>query len=528
MLMVITITFSTLTAQIRFRDVTKKAGLEEPLKGIMGHSAAWGDVNGDQLPDLFVGTFTHLPDSIYNKRGHSGGKEPNKLFLNQGDGTFSEVADGPMRVKGRNSGVAFADFDNDGDLDMVLSHRAKDGEMGGTPRNYLFENDGRGNFSDITEASGIDFGYPFMGRSTFVFDYDGDGLLDLFMQEDYVQGFKPGGYSRLMKNTGGMVFRDVTTEAGFPTGLRTGLYGLGGFVGDVNGDGWADVFFAHLCKMYINNQDGTFHETGQEFVDKKYTLPGTVNQNWTCGADMGDLDGDGDMDFVMGDHFDYDSAFHRLYIFLNEGNDAYGDPFFRDISLQALNGNPDGRAIHIQIQDIDNDGKRDILTSRCNSLVYKNIGVSNGIPIFGDPVDSGLKGGIGYWAGGSFADFDRDGRLDFFGPEWEAGYPSPLLRNTTRGAKHYLDIRLDLENSPNRNGIGAKVELFKAGELGKAEGRLDSYIISVTNGYSSAYEARSHTGLPHDKKVDIRVSMPCGGLVIIKEGIDRDQTLTIR
>ncbi len=173
--------------------------------------------------------------------GILGGPEPNKIFINQGDGTFEEVADSPVRVRGKNSGGAFADFDNDGDLDLVLSHQAHlrvwpgDLPRSAIQRNLFFENDGKGNLTDITAKTGLDFGYPFLGRSTFVLDYNGDGLLDLFMQEDFVLGDISGGHSRLMKNVGDLSFVDVTEEAGFPVGFQTGLYGLGGFTDDING-----------------------------------------------------------------------------------------------------------------------------------------------------------------------------------------------------------------------------------------------------------------------------------------------------
>ncbi len=516
-----------LSGQIRFEDVTQKAGLIEPLKGMMGHCAAWGDVNGDGYPDLFVGTFSDRPDSIYNLRGHTGGPEPDKLFINQGNGTFKEVLNSPVRIIGRCSGAAFADFNNDGHLDLIVSHQSYDWDVHARANNFLFQNDGKGNFTDVTAQSGLNLGWPFLGRNTFVFDFDGDGLLDIFMQEDFVRAKYSGGNSRLMKNMGNMKFKDVTAEAGLPHGLRQGIYGLGGFVGDINGDGWPDMFFPHSCRMFINNKNGTFHEKVYNFVNEKYTEPATTNPDWTCGADIGDLNNDGRMDLVMGDHFS-DSASHRLYVYLNMGNDAKGDPIFKDITMEANVANPDGRAPHIQIQDIDNDSRMDIFTSRCAYFVYRNMGVKDGIPRFEAPVKSGLKGGIGYWAGGPLADYDLDGKLDFLGPEWEPGLASPLLHNVTANASNYIDIRLELEHGLNRNGIGAKVEIFKAGLLDKKEGRLGTYIISVSNGYASGYEAVAHFGLPYDKTVDIRITMPCNGSTYIARSVKRNQIFVLK
>jgi enediyne biosynthesis protein E4 len=529
----ICLTFIPLSGQIRFEDVTEKAGLIEPLKGMKGHCAAWGDVNGDGFPDLFIGTFSDYPDSIYGMRGHSNTPEPEKLLINRGNGTFEEILNSPVRINAVCSGAAFADFDNDGDLDLIISHQSHDGNDSGPSQfhkanNFLFENDGKGNFTNVTEQTGLNFGWPFMGRNTFVFDYDGDGLLDIFMQEDWVLGNISAGNSRLMKNMGNLKFKDVTEEAGFPHGFRQGLYGLGGFVGDINGDSWPDVYFAHSCRMFINNKNGTFHEKHYNIIDKKYTLPATVNSHWTCSGDIGDFDNDGDMDMMMGDHFGWDTTFHRMYVFLNEGNDANGDPILRDITKEAGVANPDGHTFHSQIQDIDNDGRMDIITSRCNAIVYRNAGVVNGIPHFENPVNTGIKGGIGYWAGGSLCDYDRDGRLDLMGPEWEPAYPSVLLRNVTPGAENYIAIKPELKNSANRNGIGAMVEIYKAGMLGKKKGLLGTSIISVSNGYSCGYEAIAHFGVPNDKKVDIRVTMPCNGKVYTATSVARNQLFILK
>ena len=127
------------SGDIAFVDVTASAGLVDPLTGMHGHAAGWGDVNGDAIPDLVVGTFANRPIANYQLRG-ADGPRADTLLIGGGDGTFS-VAEGFPEVFGRTSGAALADLDNDGDNDIVLSRNMRDRERGDAPT-QVYRNDG--------------------------------------------------------------------------------------------------------------------------------------------------------------------------------------------------------------------------------------------------------------------------------------------------------------------------------------------------------------------------------------------------
>src|SRR5262245_51147585 len=168
---------------IRFADVTKEAGLYEPLAGIMGHGGAWGDFDGDGLVDLYVGGFCDRPDSEYKP---AKGPVPNRLFKNLGNGKFAQVKMPSVEFYGRTSGAVFADLDNDGWLELYVANntKGKSGKAQEPQRSaqlrfaQLFKNM-KGEFVDISEACGACPKTMRTARNIGVFDYDGDGLLDL-------------------------------------------------------------------------------------------------------------------------------------------------------------------------------------------------------------------------------------------------------------------------------------------------------------------------------------------------------------
>ena len=512
---------------ITFMDVTVEVGLDEPLKGVNGHSVAWGDINNDTYPDLFVGTFATHANEKYAYRGHGAYPEPDKLLLNHGGVRFYEATPSPTQVMGMCSGAAFADFDNDGYLDLVTSHIANTSEDNNYGRsNGLYRNDGRGGMIDVSEGSNLIFNTDTVvvsARNTFVLDYDGDGRIDLLMQDDDCWPWSIG-RSHLMRNMGHMVFMEVTTAARLPADMN----GLGGFVGDINNDTWPDIFFAHTNVMYINNLDGTFRKLDHEFFDPEYAASAREgNLVWTCGADIGDLNGDGLLDLVVGDHFG-NTLEHQAHVYLHRGNELNGDPRFEEVSLQIGIKAVSQKEPYVAIEDFDNDGDMDILVSTREGFIYTNTGnTDNGLPRFNGPTGSnGPLGGLQYWPAGGMADFDRDGRLDYFGPQWYAEERSPLLRNVTEGALDYISIRMDIPGEKNRNGIGATVRIYKPGKAGDDGALLGIKCISVSNGYSGGSMAEAHFGTPGQDVVDITISMPCSGNIYTIRSVKTRQLFT--
>ncbi len=521
-----TIITKTKNSIITFIDATEEAGLLEPLRGIKGHSAAVGDFNNDGFPDLFVGTFSDRSWESYNVRGNLTGPGPDKLFINIGGKSFIEIEYTPVNVFGRCSGSAFADFDNDGDLDLVVSHNKAGVKEYNSKGVFIFKNNGNNEFEDVTVYSKLDVlntAEVFNARNTFVFDYDGDGLLDILFQEDHVRSVS-GDSSRLMHNEGNFTFTDTTAQAG----ISESLFGLGGFVGDINGDTWPDIYFAHSDIIYINNKDGTFLEKRNYLLPAEYSLPEPENHNWPCSANIGDLDNDGDMDIVIGEHFP-DGQKHRIWVFLNSENNMDGFPIFKEITVQAGIQYSENKEPNVQIEDLNNDGWFDIITSSQDTFIYQNTGVIYGVPVFSEPIPTiYIEESRGHWTAGCVFDYNRDGRLDIFLAEWHTDAPSLLLKNVTEIDNNFIDISINIPDAGNVFGVGATIKIYKPGESGNPDALLGIKVISVSNGYSSGTEAIAHFGIPDYNFVDIIVYMPCGGNIYKEDNVSVNQFYVIR
>jgi hypothetical protein len=536
----------TITPGFVFRDTGDDTGLLPLVTGIHGHGAGWGDVDGDGWLDLYVGTF------------HSEGP-PNLLLRNVG-GRFVLDDQESVRISTRATGIVFADLDNDGDLDLYVASMpgppgSRLAERTGRPLAgcSLFRNEGGGKFINVSEDNGAcppEFG----GRSVAVFDYDGDGLLDLLVGEDPNPGYNgsPTKSSRLFHNRGGLQFDDVTQEAGIPAGIP----GLGVAAADVNNDGRPDFFLASSGggnRLFLNEGGGTFREAPGS--RDTFAWPTSGGDNMVCGVAFGDVNRDGLLDVVIGQHYErpwVDPVANRLY--LNRGIKG-GVPQFEDVTEQAGLVPLPMKAPHVEIQDFDNDGWPDISTTivkfadgRPHPVIFRHLGIKEGMPRFladalgvndfptaedkslrrsGALFDKILRDRtIIYTAPGPTGDYDNDGRLDMFLPSWWTESQSLLLHNETPGG-HWLDVIVEGKDDVNRQGIGSRVNVYPAGKLGDRAALLGAREIAVGFGYASGQAAIAHFGLGDVTNVDLEVILPHGQGRIVRENVPVDQRVTM-
>jgi hypothetical protein len=488
---------------------------------MMGHSAAVGDVDADGLPDLFFGTFSNRRPKAYLCEE---GARPDRLLHNAGDGTWTHAPEPALEQYARSSGAVFADLDNDGDLDLVVTRNARDdGDLRDTRSNALYRNDG-GRFVDVTAESNLAIA-RMKARNVIPLDYDGDGALDLFVVEDLTGDIG----SKLFRNEGDLRFRDRTDESGLPTDLG----GLGAAVGDVSNDGWPDIFVAHEDKLFVNDGGGRYRHAAD--LDELFHWPGDKgSEDWRAGAAFGDANRDGLLDLVVGHHYgSADKAPQSVRLYLNRSGG--GSIAFEDVTAQAGLDPIPVKAPHVEMQDMDNDGWPDIVVSvhavqegAATPLVFRNRGGGD-VPTFETPpfsVPADRESNLGYWPAAPTVDFDRDGRLDLFGVEWVPSRDSLLYRNVSR-AGNYLDVMVRPADGTNAMGIGARIEVYEAGRLGDPAALVGRSEIATGYGYSSGQEAVAHFGLADREQVDLRIVLPHGGPVVERAGVAANQRLVL-
>jgi enediyne biosynthesis protein E4 len=345
----------------RFVDVTEAAGVGD-ARFALGVIAADVDNDGDQ--DLVVANFG---ESI--------------LLENQGDGTFvSRPFAKSASYERIAAGLAMADWDGDGDLDLYIANyvlfdyreikrqifgvSVASGPLDFSPDFHtLLENTGDGAFSDVTQASGIgDAAGPGMG--VVAFDYNGNGLVDIFVCNDSAANF-------LWENEGGLKFFESALLAGVaygPSGAAQAS--MGADVGDVNRDGLLDLvvtnFSEEVPNVYLNSGDGFFDD-----VSVQMGLGG-LNRPVTWGVGLSDFDNDGFLDLFigaghLGEHLEAANTANQArlpnYLMRNEQGVRF---------VEMGNASPDVKKPQITrgiaIDDLDQDGLNDVVILNMNDL----------------------------------------------------------------------------------------------------------------------------------------------------------------
>ena len=327
-----------------FTDVTEEAGLARPA--YPSQSAAWADYDNDGDLDLFSCSETMKEAGVES----SALMFPSRLFRNDGTGHFEDVAQDTGVQNWRYcKGSAWGDYDNDGDADLYISNFGE--------RNRLYRNNGDGTFSDVAEELGVV--EPLDSFATWFWDYDNDGWLDIFVAgygediSDVAEGYmglkNDGPRPRLYRNDGAGGFEDVTQDAGL---WRVHL-AMGANFGDLDNDGYPDFYlgtgapsFDALAPnvMYRNN-------AGRGFQDVTFS-GGLGHLQKGHGVSFGDLDRDGDQDIFLqvGGFFPGDGFVNALY--MNPGHSNR----WLSVKLLGAESNSAGIGARIKVTLKDSDG----------------------------------------------------------------------------------------------------------------------------------------------------------------------------
>jgi hypothetical protein len=527
-----------------FRDIAAKSGVrfvndasstsQKYLPESMTGGVAMIDYDGDGRLDLFFVNGAKLNDPMEaNQRpDKSDPRFWNRLYRNNGDGTFTDVTEkSGVRGTGYGMGVAVGDYNNDGRPDLFVTNLG---------RSILYRNNGDGAFTDVTEKCGIVTSGWCAGACFF--DYDRDGNLDLivsrYLDWDFSKniwcGQRKKGYRSychpdkfppishlLFHNNGDGTFSDVAEKAGMAGAPGKGL---GIAVDDFDGDGWPDIAIANDSfpqQLFHNGKNGTFEEAGLP-SGLAYDDEGRVFAG--MGIDSADFENAGWPGIFI------DALVNQKYALFRNWKGRF-EYVSGTTGLGKISAPHSGWGV--KFADMDNDGWRDLIVAQGH--VMDNIELTQPWVKYLEPPallknDSGKFKDVSPFAGEPFqipmaarglavGDLDNDGCLDI-AINCNNG-PAVILRNEGGSGNHWILIDT-VGTVSNRDGIGARVSITGA------SGMKQHAFVSQGGSYLSSSDKRVHFGLGPDRVIPvIEVAWPSGILQRL-ENTQADRILTIR
>jgi len=521
---------------IHFHSANAELGLPVPGTAIsekkyiiqqMSGGVALFDCDNDGRLDIAV-----VNDSTLDHYRKSGGDPMLTLYHQEPNGKFTDITKQAGLTKiGWGMGIAIADYDNDGLLDIYVT---------GYNGNVLYHNLGNCKFEDVTAKAGVQTTGFATGAAWG--DYDRDGRVDLFVSryihsdvdklgeiDTNYKGLKVeapwgmhGESDFLFHNRGDGTFEDISRKAGVSD--PDGRLGLGVVWGDIDNDGWPDLYVANDTEpnyLYRNKHDGTFEEIA---LLSGAAVSGEGKAMGSMGVDLGDYDHDGRLDITVADF-----AYQGIELHHNNGPDG-----FTDMTWTAKTGQPTFRSVKwgTGFVDLDNDGWLDIPVA-CGHI-YTAIDTLPGEPPYREPMLLLHNTGKGTFEeianaaglndeplqarrGIAFGDINNDGLIDMV--VFNQNGPPSVFLNDTRNSNHRVLFKLEGKES-NRAGIGARVSVTAGGVTQMAE-------VKGGNSYLSQSDLRLHFGLGKEAKMSkVEIIWPNGKKEELKD-VDADKIYTI-